>query len=328
MATRRQIAAWIVVVAILATIVTFVLVAARKARPVTLKGAVLSQDADPQKQQPIADVQITGSNGVALSNTSSDSSGFFSLTLPKELRIRQSVKLRFRHPNYEPLDLNEFVGNKLYVVHMVPLLRPVQADPKQPGTVVSNVLVRYSVKTTGEANVGSAVKTFEVPNVGNLPCAGHPPCSPDGKWKATLGGTDLDAGEGNEFRGARVSCIAGPCPFTRIEYQTLSHGGRTMEVSARNWSDAATFLIEAEVVRPMVSDIVRESYPVIFGRALNFSLPALAEGLSIRADVNADSVVFPMGPDLRLSWATCHVRVDKDQSRTYRCELKPGYRFK
>jgi hypothetical protein len=328
MASKGKIVGWVVIFAVLATVITLVLVAVRKARPVTLKGAVLSEDADPQKQQPIADVQITGSNGSAVSQTTSDTAGFYSLTLPKELRIRQSVKLRFRHPDYEPLDLNEFVGNKLYVVHMVPLARPVRTDPKQPQTVISNILVRYSVKTTGEANVGSAVKTFQVVNTGNVPCNGRPPCSPDGKWKAALGETTLDAGEGNEFRNARVSCIAGPCPFTRVESQNLSHGGRTMNVVARNWSDTATFLIEAEVVHPMVSDIVRESYPVIFGPALNFSMPGSAEGLSIRADVNADSVVFPLGPDLRLSWASCHVRVDKDLSRTYRCELKPGYRFK
>lgn len=328
MARARKIAGWIAVAAALAASVTIILVAVRKTRPVTLRGAVLSADPDPQKQQPIADVQITGSNGSAISNTTSDTSGFFRLTLPKELRIRQSVKLQFRHPDYQPLDLNEFVGNKLYVVHMVPLPRPARTDSKQPQTVISNVRVRYSVKSTGEANVGSAVKTFEVANIGNVPCNGHPPCSPDGKWKATVGEASLDAGEGNEFRGARVSCIAGPCPFTNIEYQTLSRGGRILHVAARNWSDTATFLIEAEVVRPMVSDIVRESYPVIFGSAVNFSLPASAEGLSILADVNSDPIVFPIGPDLLLSWASCHVRVDKDQSRTYRCELKPGYRLK
>jgi hypothetical protein len=328
LASTRQIAIWIFVSAIVAIIVTVVIVAVRKARPVTLKGAVLSEDSDPQKQQPIADVQITGSNGSAVSKTTSDSSGFFSLILPKGLRIRQSVKLRFRHEDYEPLDLNEFVGNKLYVVHMVPLPRPVENNPRQPVSVVSNVRVRYSVKSTAEANVGSAVKTFQVVNTGNVPCNGYPPCSPDGKWKAAIGETQLDAGEGDEFRGARVSCIAGPCPFTRIEYQNLSQGGRRMDLAARNWSDTATFLVEAEVVHPMVSDIVRESYPVIFGSALNFSLPPSAEGLSIRADINADSIVFPMGPDLHLSWANCHVRFDKDQSRTYRCELKPGYSFK
>jgi hypothetical protein len=327
MASGAKIAAWVGVIAVLTTVVTLLLIAVHKARPITLKGAVLSQDEDPQKQQPIADVEITGSNGSAVSQATSDSSGFFSLTLPKELRIRQSVKLKFRHPDYQPLDLNEFVGNKLYIVHMVPLPRPTRIVSK-PETVISNVRVRYSVKSTAEANVGSAVKTFEVVNKGNVPCHGQQPCSPDGKWKATVGETTLDAGEGDQFRNARVSCIAGPCPFTRIEFQTLSHGGRILNVAARNWSDTATFLVEAEVVHPMVSDIVRESYPVIFGPSLNFSMAGSAEGLSLRAEVNGEAIVFPLGPDLHLSWATCHVRVDKEQSRTYRCDLKPGYRFK
>ncbi len=88
-----------------------------------------------------------------------------------------------------------------------------------------------------------------------------------------------------------------------------------------------TFLLEAEVVHPMTSDLVRESYPVIFGRSLNFSLPPDAEGLSIEADINGQPIVFPLGPDLLLEWAECHVAVDRDQSKTYRCELKPGYQF-
>ena len=137
----------------------------------------------------------------------------------------------------------------------------------------------------------------------------------------------LDAGDGNEFRNPRVSCIAGPCPFTKIELEGLSQDGRHFNVSVRNWSDTTTFLLEAEVVHPMNSDLVRETYPVIFGRALNFSLPPAAEGPSIEAEVDGEAVVFPLGPDLFLRWADCHSGVDRDQSKTYRCELKPGYRF-
>ena len=70
------------------------------------------------------------------------------------------------------------------------------------------------------------------------------------KWKAAVGSISLDAGEGNEFRNARVSCIAGPCPFTKIESHNFSHDGRTLNVSALDWSDTATFLLEAEVDRP------------------------------------------------------------------------------
>src|ERR1700690_1289494 len=327
MTSGRKIAVWALVIVALGSVLAAVLVTVRKARPIVIRGAVLSEDADPQKRLPIADVQITGTNGLMVSSCKSDSTGFFSLTLRRGLRRRQPVTLRFQHPGYQSLDLNEFVGDKLYVAQMVPLSRQTHAGSDRPEVTVSNVRVRYSVKTTTEADVGSAVKTFQVVNAGNVPCRGRHPCSPDGKWKAALGSASLDAGEGNEFRNARVSCIAGPCPFARVEFEDLSRSGRIINVSVRNWSDTTTFLLEAEVVHPMVSDIVRESYPVIFGQALNFSLSASAEGPSIEAEINGDSIVFPIGPDLFLSWADCHLTVDKDRANVYRCELKPGYRF-
>jgi hypothetical protein len=40
--------------------------------------------------------------------------------------------------------------------------------------------------------------------------------------------------------------------------------------------------------------------------------------------------VFPLGPNLSLSWATCNVRIgteEEEKTTVYRCELKPGYRF-
>lgn len=328
MTGRRKTVIWVLVVAVLAGALVAVLVAIHKAQPITIKGAVLSQDPDPQKQLPIADVQITGTDGSNASTAKSDPSGYFSLTLRRGLRRRQPLTLHFRHPGYLPLDLNEFVSDQIYIARMVPISHEARPQSDRPEITVSNVRVRYSVKATTDADVGSAVKTFQVPNVGDVPCKGRHPCSPNGKWKAALSSASLDAGEGNEFRNARVSCIAGPCPFTHIEFEDLSRGGRKVNVSVRNWSDTTTFLIEAEVVHPMVSDLVRESYPVIFGRALNFSLPTSAEGPSIEAEINGESIVFPLGPDLYLNWADCHVRVDKDQARAYRCELKPGYRFK
>ena len=98
-------------------------------------------------------------------------------------------------------------------------------------------------------------------------------------------------------------------------------------VSARNWSDTATFLLEAEVFHPMASELIHESYPVIFGDSLNFTLPASAEGVNIEADIDGQTIIFPLGPALHLSWATCSSRVNADQTRVYRCELKPAYRF-
>jgi hypothetical protein len=160
-----------------------------------------------------------------------------------------------------------------------------------------------------------------------VPCKGQNPCSPDGLWKAAIGSASLDAGPGNEFRNARVSCIAGPCPFTKIEKDEFSKGGQRITASARDWSDTATFLLEAEVFHPMVSEIVHESHPVIFGEALNFTLPATAEGVCIQADVAGQTIIFPLGPALFLSWANCDVTVNRDQTKVYRCELKPEYQF-
>ena len=107
--------------------------------------------------------------------------------------------------------------------------------------------VRYTVEAMTELNVGSAAKTFEIQNKGNVPCKRQE--SVLARWPvegcACFG--SLDAGPGRAFRDARISCIAGPCPFTRIRSDDFSKDGQTITVSARNWSDTVTFLLEAEV---------------------------------------------------------------------------------
>lgn len=298
----------------------------RHRAPLTLKGAVVIRDSDPNKEQPIAGVEVSEANGYAMENSRSDSSGFFTLQLLPEIRRGHPITLRFRHPNYKPLDVQDYVGDQLYVAKMVPRS---QATPAAngPRTKIGNVRVRYLMKAMTNINIGSAVKTFQVENRGNVPCMGHNPCSPDGKWRAAISSGSLDAGAGNEFHNARVSCIAGPCPFTRIETDHFSQGGQNIAVTVRNWSDTTTFLMEAEVFHPMVSQVVHESYPVVFGRTLSFTLPSSAEGVSIQADVDSKAIIFPLGPALRLSWADCNARVNPDDSKVYRCELKPDFQF-
>ena len=326
---RRKAAIWVAAVMVLGvTLATLLLMHLhRNKESISLKGAVIRLDTDADKQLPIVDVEISEANGLSVGECKSDSSGYFNLRLRPGVKTGQSVVLQFRHPDYQSLNLSDLAGDKLYVARLVPVPRQTQTQPNRPDMAVSNVSVRYSIKTITAVNVGSAVKTFPVVNTGNVLCNGKEPCSPDGKWKAVVGSISLDAGEGNEFRNARVSCIAGPCPFTMIEPDNFSRRGRRIKVSARNWSDTAIFLLEAEVFHPMVSDSVRKSYPVIFGQALNFTLPAAAEGVCIEAELNGEPIVFPLGPNLFLSWAGCNTRVNNDQTKVYRCELKPGYRF-
>lgn len=326
MRVRRKTAILAAVMVALAALLTLLLLRSFKPRPLILRGAVMVRDADPNQQQPIADVEVTVTSGLASYAGRSDGTGFFQITLPRGLRAGQVLTLTFRHSGYEPLQSSEPAGNGLYVARMVPVSPPASPEDHHPATLVANLTVRYSIKATTAAEIGSTAKTFQVVNAGNLPCDQKSPCSPDGRWKAAIGFGSLDAGEGNEFRNLRVFCIAGPCPFTRIEPGSISQGGRVVQVAALNWSDTATFLIEAEVFHPWVTDLVRNSYPIVFGRTLNFSLPAEAEGPSIEAEIGGERVVFPLGPSLCLSWADCTLGVGRD-ARTYRCELKPGYHF-
>jgi hypothetical protein len=331
MTGNRKIAIWGIAILGLGGVLAVTWIAIRihrRHRPITLRGAVIKQDYDARKQSPIAGVDISSLDGWVVRDAKSDFSGSFLLTLRPGVKLGQPVQLAFRHPDFQPLDLKVTLSDKLYVVRMMPLHGEVEAQLNEAEVVVGNVLVRYSTETTKTENIGSAVKTFQVVNSGNIPCFQQPPCSPDEKWKAEVASASLDAGEGNVFRDARVTCIAGPCPFTRVDTDDFSRGGRNIKVSVRDWSDTATFLLQAEVFRTQLDSIIRRSFPVIFGRAMNFTLPSTAVGPSLDAEINGVSIVFPLGPTPILSWATCQVHVQKNQARDYRCELKAGYRFR
>lgn len=325
MTRAHKIELWILfIVAVLIAAATLSVIRWGIQKPISLSGAILVLDSDPRKQLPIGGIVVSAGD-LATADTVSDSSGKFVLHLRKAIRRGHAIVIHFRDPKYRPLDLDDYVGDKLYIVHLVPVsTRP---TPKVPEVKIAHVRVRYTVKALTELNVGSAVKTFQVQNTGNIPCQGHQPCSPDGRWKAATGSAALDAGVGNQFRNARASCIAGPCPFTRIEADFFTQGGRILTVSARDWSDTATFLFEAEVFRPMISQREHWSYPAVFGDGLSFTLPANAESVSIEADLDGQTIIFPLGPSLFLSWAECNTGINPDGGRIYRCTPKPGHRF-
>lgn len=329
---RRKIAAFAGGIAAFCVILLIAIIAVRsrriKRRPITIQGAVMVHNVDTKKESPIADVEISAANGMAAHDAKSDFAGFFRLTLLPQVEPGQSIELNFQHPDYLPVKLQAVAGDNLYVVGMVPVHSEVEAALNEKEISVTNVLVRYSIVSTSLEDIGSGVKTFQVTNRGNVPCNGQPPCSPDGKWKAAIGSDALDSGDGNIFQNARVSCIAGPCPFTRIETDGFSRAGRTISVSVRDWSDTTTFLLQAEVYRSVANNLTRVSYPVIFGRSLNFTLPADAQGPSLEAEMDGTQIVFPLAPDPILSWADCNVRVEQKQAKDYRCQLKPGYSFK
>ncbi|HWY46064.1 MAG TPA: hypothetical protein VNX70_01685 [Bryobacteraceae bacterium] len=313
----------VLVVAIALTLV----IRKRLQKSAVIQGAVLMQDADPRRQLPIPGVDVTAEVGELRVQNKSDASGLFRLTVPRALWRSESADLRFRHPSYQSVYITQPLTDQIFVIRMVAVAAKAAPELSAPQATLKDVRVRYATKATTPINVGSIAKTFEVMNVGDLPCDGASPCSPDGKWKAAIGGFTLDAGEGHEYRNARASCIAGPCPFAKIESDQFSGGGRVIKVSVRNWSDIVTFLVEAEVIQTIPSDSIRNAYPIIFGREMSFTLPPAAQGPSIEADINGDEIVFPLGPALTLPWAHCNLQVGTDRTKLYRCELKPEYRF-
>ena len=294
----------------------------------SISGAVLIANADPRKQLPVPNVDITAEAGGTTARTRSDASGYFHIKWPSPVWPGEQVTLRFRHPDHQPLETTRPFSDQLYVARLHPSAAGTDAQSSAPEIVVGDLRVRYAVKASTTVNIGSTAKTFEVANTGNVRCAGRRPCSPDGKWKAAIGSISLDAGEGQEFQNVRVSCIAGPCAFTKIDSDDFSRGGRRIGASVRAWSDTVTFLAEADVVHTMLTDSIRQAYPSIFGRGMTFTLPPAGQGPSIEAEVDGLQMVFPLGPSLRLSWATCSVQVASNRTRLYSCELRSGYRFR
>lgn len=292
-------------------------------------GAVMTSDPDPRDQVPVSNARVSIRSTSAHAEAQTDASGFFSLDLVPGVRSGQSVSVTVEHGEYKPASLTVRVTDAPVLVWLDPNRpkTPRVTTPKTDQTVISDVRIRYTVKESSNVNAGTVAQTFEAVNTAAQPCKHDQPCSPDGRWLAGVGGLTLNAPEDGKFSNVRTSCIAGPCPFTRIEPVDLGESGHAMRISARTWSDTATFLVEADIYHTVISDIVRQSYPVIFGPSLSFTLPGTAAGPSIEAELNGQYIVFPLGPALHLSWADCSSKENPDHARLYSCELKTGYRF-
>lgn len=318
--------AWIIlgILALIGMGAIWAILYARRLEVRTLTGVVLRDDTDVQRQISIQDVTVSTDQV----STKTDAAGVFRLTLREPLYRGQLVALKFEHANYRRLDLLESADSRIYLARMKPRQRPLTAEPEGSPVVLSNVRVRYAINNLVTQTIGSASKILTVPNKGNVRCDSKSTCSPDGMWLATIGWASLDAGDSNELLNPRATCVAGPCAFTRIEYENSSKGGRVFDVSVRNWSDTVTYVLEAEVAHTSSAEAVRRSYPVTLGPAMSFTMPVEAQGLSIEAELNGEFVVFPLGPSLRLSWAECSSKAAINQTRLYRCQLRPGYLFK
>lgn len=312
----------------LAAALTLVLVQrSRPRQPLHVVGVVLRDDADPAKQTPIPGATIEAVSGNATVAAASDDAGFFRIDFEPSWERDRKMALTFSRDGYQSFESGGWRNGQICVARMTPLERVIPVVTKGPRIAISNLRVRYTIKNTTTTNIGSIANPFEVGNQGSVPCDGAPTCSPDGKWRATLNSQVFDAGAGNEYRNARLSCIAGPCPFSKVTSENLQQPGQIIRVSVLNWSDTVTYFVEAEVAHTAIGNIVRYLYPFKTGPSMNFTLPAGSEGPSIEADLGGMEIVFPLGPALKLSWAACSATPAPDHTTQFRCQLKDGYEF-
>jgi hypothetical protein len=328
---RRRIIAILITAVVLgaAAVLTVVLMQrSRPRQPLHLSGVVLRDDSDPSKQSPIPGATIEAVSSAARVVAKSDAAGFFKIDFEPSWERDRKIALTFSRDGYQSFESGGWRNSQICVARMTPIERVIPVVSKRASVPIGkDVRVRYSIKSTTTTNVGSIANPFVAVNIGSVSCDGAPTCSPDGKWRATLNSQVFDAGAGNEFRNARLSCIAGPCPFSKVTSQNLEQPGRVIRVSVLNWSDTVTYFLEAELARTAIANIVRYLYPFITGPSMNFTLPAGAEGPSLEADLGGSEIVFPLGPALRLSWATCTATPAADRTTQFRCDLKDGYEF-
>jgi hypothetical protein len=296
---------------------------------IQITGTVLRDNKHADEQSPIANASILATGGFFDVEGKSDAAGLFQLNVRLGFRRRDPIRLKFEHADYKPVEIGPVTSDRIYVVRMEPIVPAPSPEPsgEERALPVRDIRIRYTLRSETKLNIGSVAKRFQVANTGDLPCAGNRVCSPDGKWKGSSGGLSLDAGNGNQFQNVRVTCIAGPCPFTRVAPVDPVQPSRVIHVTALDWSDTTVFLVEAELTRTAVSNSTRRLYPTVIGSTMTFALPAGSEGATVEAALNGEEIVFPLGPRMILSWATCGVEVAHDQSRIYRCELKSGYAF-
>ncbi len=199
-----------------------------------------------QKKHLIQGVRVTSSNGLASGPALTGSDGLFSLQLKPEAKNGIAIELNFNHEDYQEKDIPEvFAAGTPYVFYLWPKNYTYLTPPIPRRSILNFFAV-------AEAAPPLESTTFQVQNRGSVRCNGRPPCSPDGKWKAAVVTASLDARQGRVFLAGHThaDCIAGPCPWTKIDTDGFSKGGQRISVSVRNWSDTVTYRLWGEMTGP------------------------------------------------------------------------------
>lgn len=209
---------------------------------IVMRGVVMRDEANPEKRYAIPGVRVMATNGVAPAPVLTGTNGMFELALNPAARNGQVIDLNFSHGEYQEKDETQVIAEDVpYVFYLWPKTYAGLRLKALP-------MPSWNLFPAAYAAPETLVTTFQVINRGSVRCNGRQPCSPDGKWKAQIKTASLAAGRGKRFLRGHADCIAGPCPWTKIEMDGFSKGGPAISVAVRNWSDTVTYKLWGEVV--------------------------------------------------------------------------------
>lgn len=158
--------------------------------------------------------------------------------------------------------------------------------------VVGTVVLRLTFAT--EREVGPREIGVTSGNNRSSACQNAPHCSPDRKWRASLDGLTLDAGEGRVFRGAHVHCV-GMGPELRAAVEELKSGNAQERiVAAASENSYAHVCASSQVVQAPVDGARTINAQVLsWTRPTHFVLRATAVEPQGTVDTTQKTMIGP-----------------------------------
>ena len=141
-------------------------------RVALITGAVIAQNKDPHLQRPIRNANVIAESGASVWKVVSEASGLFRLRLDPPVAAGDIVVLKVEHPDYHPFAITTVPEIRSMWFDLLRQAGASESPPARPETRISNVRVRYATRITSTNTIGAAVRTFEIANTANVPCAG------------------------------------------------------------------------------------------------------------------------------------------------------------
>lgn len=118
--------------------------------------------------------------------------------------------------------------------------------PPDPDLVIVKTNVAQQVAVQPQL-LREVEKSDASENRDGMRCNGRSPCSPDGRWFATITTLTLSAGAGQELRSSEVQCSGAGCTHRELMSLEISPDGTTVTARIKTWSHSVTLKLVAQL---------------------------------------------------------------------------------